>query len=79
MGMFSWYKADNTTKQTNLVRGDTFKVLIPKQFGGGFIKGKYDGYGRCITPNGTRYDVYELLAFWNEERFSKRGQLIYDG
>lgn len=75
MGMFSWYRADNTNKQTNLVEGDAFKVLIPKEFGGGFIKGHYSGYGDCIVDatedeNGNpklSYDVYELLAFWNEE------------
>ena len=66
MGMFSWYRADNTTRQTNLVQGDTFKILIPQEFGGGFIKGKYGGYGDCITKEGIEYDVYELLAFWNE-------------
>ena len=32
MGSFSWYKAD---KKDNIVYGETIKVLIPKEFGGG--------------------------------------------
>ncbi len=34
MGSFSWYKAD---KQNNIVYGDTVKMLIPKEFGGGYM------------------------------------------
>lgn len=74
MGMFSWYKADIAdTKikvgeaQINIVEGDKFKILIPKEFGGGFIIGEYDGYGCCCCANGKVYDIYELVAFWNEE------------
>lgn len=32
MGSFSWYKAD---KKDNMVYGDTVKMLIPQEFGGG--------------------------------------------
>ena len=36
MGSFSWLRADHTTKRSNLTDGDRYKILIPKEFGGGF-------------------------------------------
>ena len=67
MGSFSWLKADNLTKVANIVEGKPFKFLIPKEFGGGFIKDRYQDYGYLGTKeNGDRkYDIYELIAFWN--------------
>ena len=67
MGCFSWMKADNLTHVANIVEDKPFKFMIPKEFGGGFIQEKYQGYGRVGTkPNGeAKYDIYELLAFWN--------------
>lgn len=88
MGCFSWIKADNLTKVANIVDGKPFKLLIPKEFGGGFIKDYYQGYGRVGTkPNGEpKYDVYELLAFWNADKKipfgdgeTVRSELRYDG
>lgn len=38
MGSFSWMRADKTTKRSNLTMGDKYKILIPQEFGGGFIK-----------------------------------------
>lgn len=69
MGSFSWLKADNLTKIANIVEGSPFKCLIPKEFGGGFIKDNYQDYGYLgQKENGTpKYDMYELLAFWNSE------------
>lgn len=69
MGSFSWLKADNLTKVANIVYGEPFKFLIPKEFGGGYIKDKYQGYGGLGTKeDGTpKYDMYELLAFWNKD------------
>lgn len=88
MGSFSWTKADKLTKVANIVTGKPFKFLIPKEFGGGFIKDYYQDYGYLgVKENGyPKYDMYELLAFWNadiEIPFSDeeivRSELKYDG
>lgn len=67
MGSFSWNKADKLTAIENVAYGSSFKFLIPKEFGGGFIKDRYQDYGRLgVKQNGEpKYDMYELLAFWN--------------
>jgi len=67
MGSFSWNKADDLTNIENVAYGTPFKFLIPIEFGGGFIKDKYQDYGYLGTKeNGQpKYDMYELLAFWN--------------
>jgi hypothetical protein len=67
MGSFSWNKADELTNIENVAYGSSFKFLIPKEFGGGFIKDKYQDYGYLGTKENGRpkYDMYELLAFWN--------------
>jgi len=68
MGSFSWNKADDLTRIENVADGKPFKFLIPKEFGGGFIKDNYQDYGYLGTKeNGEpKYDMYELLAFWNK-------------
>lgn len=70
MGSFSWYKADNLTNVENVAYGKKFKFLIPKKFGGGHIVEKYQDYGHLGTKDdGTeKYDMYELLAFWNKAK-----------
>ena len=81
MGSFSWLKADNLTKVENIAEGKPFKCLIPKEFGGGFIKDHYQDYGRLGTKdNGEeKYDMYELLAFWNKDIIDAKGKtLLYD-
>ena len=67
MGSFSWNKADDLTNIENIAHGDEFKFLIPREFGCGFIKDKYQDYGYLgIKENGEpKYDMYELLAIWN--------------
>ncbi len=69
MGSFSWLKADTLTKVANVVYGEPFKFLIPVEFGGGFIRDNYQDYGDLgYKDNGeTKYDMYELLAFWNAD------------
>lgn len=69
MGCFSWLKADKLTKVANIVEDKPFKLLIPKKFGGGFIKDNYQGYGRIgkKEDGSPKYDMYELLAFWNAD------------
>lgn len=69
MGSFSWLKADNLTEVANIAYGMPFKFLIPKKFGGGFIKDYYQDYGRLgkKEDGSPKYDMYELLAFWNAD------------
>ena len=76
MGSFSWNKADKLTSIENVAYGTTFKFLIPKEFGGGFIKDKYQDYGYLGTKeNGEpKYDMYELLAFWNKADVKYNGE-----
>jgi len=76
MGSFSWNKADELTNIENISYGSVFKFLIPKEFGGGYIKDTYQDYGFLGTKeNGEpKYDMYELLAFWNDA-----DGLNYDG
>lgn len=45
MGSFSWTRADKCTQRSNLTNGDSYKILISKEFGGGYIKDKYWDYG----------------------------------
>ena len=76
MGSFSWLRADKTSNIKNVAYGTSFKFLIPEEFGGGFIKDKYQDYRYLGTKeNGEpKYDMYELLAFWNSPNKVK-----YDG
>ena len=62
MGCFSWCLLD--TKR-ELVMGQLFKVLIPEEFGGGYILTRYEDYGEFDHKSET-YDLYEILAAWNE-------------
>lgn len=64
MGFFSWKCSDTERSISNRYseRG-TFPVyvLIPEEFGGGYIKEEnYEGYGIF----GNR-DIYALVAYWN--------------
>lgn len=67
MGSFSWLRADNTTNIANVACDKSFKFLIPEKFGGGFIEDKYQDYGYLDYKESgePKYDMYELLAFWN--------------
>ena len=68
MGSFSWNKADDLTAIENVAYGTSFKFLIPIEFGGGFIEDTYQDYGYLGTKEDhePKYDMYELLAFWNK-------------
>lgn len=85
MGSFSWLRADHCTKRANLTNGDVYKILVPKEFGGGYIKDYYYDYGYInhsgkaiyVAPNGKRTeklprncDLYGLLAYWNKSSLS---------
>ena len=48
MGSFSWMRADKATKRSNFIYGDPYKILIPKEFGGGFIKDTFGEFGKVF-------------------------------
>ena len=73
MGSFSWLRADHSTKRNNIVEGDRYKILIPKEFGGGFIKDTYCDYGIVFEGTDHEADLYGILAYWN-----KCSGMIYD-
>lgn len=79
MGSFSWLKADKLTRVANIAYGKPFKFLIPKEFGGGFIKDNYQDYGYLgkNKDGSEKYDMYEILAFWNHDVVGNN--LKYDG
>lgn len=64
------------TNIENITHDASFKFLIPKEFGGGYIKNKYQDFGHLgkKEDGSPRYDMYELLAFWNNAK-----DLQYDG
>ena len=74
MGSFSWLRADKTTKRKNIAVGDSYKILIPKEFGGGFIKDIYCDYGYVFYGTEEKADLYGILAYWN-----KCEDMLYDG
>ena len=82
MGSFSWLRANVDTEKANIAEGDKFACLIPKEFGGGYIEDTYQDYGNLgIKEDGSpKYDLYELLAFWNNDRpyFHGAGKTVKD-
>lgn len=58
MGSFSWIRADMTTKRANLTMGDSYKILVPIEFGGGYIKDKYWDYGYVNAEDNDKRAVY---------------------
>lgn len=64
MGFFSWLTCDTKRSiSNNCSYKGTFPVyvLIPQEFGGGYIEEKdYEGYG---VFGGK--DIYDLVAHWN--------------
>lgn len=55
MGSFSWLRAEHTTKRSNLTDGDKYKILVPKEFGGGYIVDVYYDYGYIFYDNEGEY------------------------
>ena len=80
MAKFSFTRAEATTNRSNLVTGDEYKILVPKQFGGGYIKDVYyecgvifDGENSVyVDGDGKEYrnlphnDLYGIIAYWND-------------
>lgn len=69
MGSFSVNFAEITenTISRNLMHDMPFKLLIPKEFGGGYILDKsYQDYGDIEnSKTEEQYDWYDLIASWN--------------
>lgn len=76
MGSFSWLRADKTSGRSNLIDGDRYKILIPQEFGGGYILDTYYDYGYVFEYDDTKEnaDLYGILAYWN-----KCDGMIFDG
>jgi hypothetical protein len=84
MGSFSWTRAEHTTKRSNLTTGDKYKILVPKEFGGGYIKDIYYDYGYIFASdndykknydcgyysgNGSFYSASYFRGFGKDEVF----------
>ena len=73
MGSFSFIFADKPSakhtdrRYANMVPGDLTRILIPAEFGGGYIDATYEDYGLFRAENGEEFDVYELIAVWNPD------------
>ena len=67
MGSFSWLRADKCTDRSNLTNRDKYKILVPKEFGGGYIEDTYYDYGYVFYYNKEMptSDLYGILAYWN--------------
>lgn len=79
MGSFSWTRAEGTTQRSNFTDGDRYKILVPIEFGGGYIKDTYYDYGyinnyenaEYIDSEGNEYsnfplnDLHGIQAYWN--------------
>lgn len=65
MGSFSWLLADTRTKRSNIMPGEWYRILIPKEFGGGYIEDCYGDFGRVFADTPEEADLYGILAYWN--------------
>lgn len=77
--VFSFTRAEATTNRSNFVIGDEYKLLVPKSFGGGYIKDVFGECGRVFDGEGGVYvdgegkehkdlpsnDLYGIIAYWN--------------
>lgn len=81
MGSFSWTRAEHITKRANITLGDKYKILVPMEFGGGYIVDYYYDYGyvnygyigesEYVDAKGCHFsefpaaDLYGILYYWN--------------
>lgn len=81
MGSFSWTRAEHITKRANIALGDKYKILVPMEFGGGYIEDYYFDYGyvnygysgkaEYVDAKGNHFsefpvaDLYGILYYWN--------------
>ena len=66
MGSFSWMRADKATKSSNFKYGAPYIIIIPKEFGGGFIKDTFGEFGKVFYGIENEADLYAILAYWNK-------------
>lgn len=86
MGSFSWTRAEHITKRSNFTMGDKYKILVPKEFGGGYIKDIYWDYGYIFARyndykqsyNCGYYDANGNFYSANYFRGFAKGENIYD-
>lgn len=69
MGSFSWTRAENTTHRSNLTYGDKYKILVPEEFGGGFIKDIYYDYGYVFKNNESYGGYFTANGDWYSPSF----------
>lgn len=73
MGNFSYLYSDYKeypNSKAGIEENDGVVLLIPKEFGGGNIIGKYDGYGNIISGK-EKYSIAAINAIWNCERIRR--------
>ena len=73
MGNFSYLYSDYneySNSKGGIEENDDVVLLIPKEFGGGNIIGKYDGYGNIISGK-EKYSIGVINAIWNYERIRR--------
>ena len=73
MGNFSYLYSDYKeypNPKAGIEENDGVVLLIPKEFGGGNIIGKYDGYGNIISVK-EKYSIAAINAIWNCERIRR--------
>lgn len=86
MGSFSWTRAEHTTKRSNFTTGDKYKILVPKEFGGGYIKDIYYDYGYIFASDNDYkkncdcgyYDANGSFYSANYFRERAKDENIYD-
>ena len=73
MGNFSYLYSDYKeypNSKGGIEENDDAVLLIPKEFGGGNVIGKYDGYGNIISGK-EKYSIGVINAIWNCERIRR--------
>ena len=73
MGNFSYLYSDYneySNSKGGIEENDDVVLLIPKEFGGRNIIGKYDGYGNIISGK-EKYSIEAINAIWNFERIRR--------
>ena len=73
MGNFSYLYSDYneySNSKGGIEENDDVVLLIPKEFGGRNIIGKYDGYGNIISGK-EKYSIAAINAIWNYERIRR--------
>lgn len=73
MGNFSYLYSDYKeypNSKGGIEENDEVILLIPKEFGGRNVIGKYDGYGNIISGE-EKYSIGAINAIWNCERIRR--------